>query len=84
MDDNICPDIWWNSTKYKEDLDGYDKRWMATLFLTDSEILLRERKTWMAMTKEDDNTCIDRWWNSTKSKENMVSYHKGRWHHLSW
>ena len=25
------------------------------------------------MTKEDDNTCIDKWWNSTKSKEDLDS-----------
>ena len=23
------------------------------------------------MTKEDDNTCTDKWWNSTKSEEDL-------------
>ena len=25
------------------------------------------------MTKEDDNTCIDKWWNSTQSKKDLDS-----------
>ena len=38
----------------------------------------------MIMTKVDNNTCHDKWWNTTKTKGDLDDYDKGEWQHLSW